>query len=114
MVKLSSITVNAHQPQRLAEFWSEFLETDVAFEHEGFIWLKPTEGQTRLAFQQIDQPTEGRRRLHLDLTSEDPEAELARALSLGASQLEDHWAGSFHWVVLADPEGNEFCISAAE
>lgn len=114
MVKLSSITVNAADPRTLARFWCDFLDTEIAVEHEGFIWLKPGDGQTRLAFQQVEQATEGRRRLHLDLTAENPDAELARALSLGASQLEDHWAGSFHWVVLADPEGNEFCISAAE
>ncbi len=105
--------INAQYPQRLAQFWAEFLRTEVAFEHEGFIWLTPGPGQTRLAFQRVEQPSEGRRRLHLDFTAEDPEAELARALSLGASQLEDHWSGSFHWVVLADPEGNEFCLSQA-
>ncbi|NYE94015.1 putative enzyme related to lactoylglutathione lyase [Psychromicrobium silvestre] len=114
MPELSSIMINALDARKLAEFWSAFLNTEIAADHEDFIWLKATEDQSRLAFQQVAEPTEGRRRLHLDFTADDPERELARALELGASQLEDHTSGSFHWVVLADPEGNEFCLSAAE
>ena len=52
---------------------------------------------------------DGGRRLHLDFGSDDVEARVERAVALGASRVEDHRAAPFHWfVLLADPEGNEF------
>lgn len=110
MPQLSSIMINAVDAVSLAQFWTAYLQTSVEHQHEEFIWLKRREGETRLAFQRVDAPTEGRRRLHLDFGSDDVEADIASALALGASRVEDHWSGSFHWYVLADPEGNEFCV----
>ena len=50
-------------------------------------------------------------RMHLDLVAEDPEALVARVLALGGSRLADHEMGDLHWTVMADPEGNEFCVT---
>ncbi|MFI5085074.1 MAG: VOC family protein [Actinomycetales bacterium] len=110
MPALSSIMVNSSRASELADFWAAFLGTVIEHRYEEFIWLKALDGQTRLAFQQVDEPTPGRRRLHLDFGSDDVDADLAQAVRLGASRVEDHWSGSFHWFVLADPDGNEFCI----
>ena len=111
MLRLSTVMINTENPERLARFWAQLLGTEPVSEHGDFIWLKAVEGQTGLAFQAVSEPTSGPRRLHLDLVAEDLAAELARAESLGASQLADHWSGSFHWYGMADPDGNEFCIS---
>lgn len=113
MLVLSTIMINTVNLRPLAKFWAELLGTEIASEDESFIWLEATQGQTAVAFQAVAEPGVGTRRLHLDLAASDPEAELARAVGLGASQLSDHWSGSFHWYVLADPEGNEFCIAPA-
>ena len=114
MPMLSSIMINSTNAKALAAFWSSYLETGIDAEHEGFIWLGRRAGETRLAFQQVEHATEGRRRLHLDFGSHDVDADIARATTLGATEVEDHSIGGFHWHVLADPDGNEFCIGPVE
>lgn len=73
--------------------------------------MRAEQGQPRLAFREVTEPTAGRRRLHLDFTADDVDAETARALASGATQVEEHAISDFSWVVLADPDGNEFCIA---
>ncbi|WP_024820505.1 VOC family protein [Arthrobacter sp. 31Y] len=110
--RIASIMVNAVDAARLSSFWSELLDMPVSAEHEGFIWLRPAEpGLPQLAFQQVAAPTEGRRRLHLDLHDADPSALRRKAETLGAAFVEEHNIGDFHWDVMQDPEGNEFCIA---
>lgn len=104
--------VNAVDAARLSAFWSELLDMPVLAEHEGFIWLRPAEPcLPQLAFQQVNEPTEGRRRLHLDLHDADAAALRRKAESLGATFIEGHDVADFHWDVMHDPEGNEFCIA---
>lgn len=110
--RIATIMVNALDAERLAAFWAALLGTSVASRYEQFVWLKPAgPGAPQLAFQQVDQPTEGRRRLHLDLHAPDPAALRALAESLGAGFVEGNDIGDFHWDVMQDPEGNEFCIA---
>lgn len=110
--RIASIMVNAVDAARLSSFWSELLDMPVSAEHEGFIWLRPAEpGLPQLAFQQVAAPTEGRRRLHLDLHDADPSALRRKAETLGATFVEEHNIGDFRWDVMQDPEGNEFCIA---
>jgi hypothetical protein len=110
--RIASIMVNAVDAARLSSFWSQLLDMPVAAEHEGFIWLRPAEpGLPQLAFQQVASPTEGRRRLHLDLHDADPSALRRKAETLGATFVEGYNSGDFHWDVMQDPEGNEFCIA---
>lgn len=111
MVKLSTIVMNTNDPAPLVVFWTAFLETTVSAEADGFTWLASEPGQPRIAFQEVPSPTNGRRRLHLDFEAGDMDAEVARALSLGAKAVEEHTVPGFRWAVLADPDGNEFCIS---
>ncbi len=110
--RIASIMINAVDAARLSSFWSELLDMPVSAEHEGFIWLRPAEpGLPQLAFQQVAAPTEGRRRLHLDLHDADPSALRRKAETLGATFVEEHNIGDFRWDVMQDPEGNEFCIA---
>ena len=50
-------------------------------------------------------------RVHLDLAHPEPEPFIAKVIALGGSRIEDHESTGLHWTVLADPEGNEFCIT---
>ncbi|HSO17252.1 MAG TPA: VOC family protein [Arthrobacter sp.] len=110
--RIATIMVNAADAGRLAEFWSGLLGTAVSSRFEQFVWLQPAgPGAPQLAFQQVDRPTEGRRRLHLDIHGPDPAALRAHAESLGARFVEGQDIGDFHWDVMQDPEGNEFCIA---
>jgi len=111
--RIASIMINAVDAGRLSAFWSELLDLPVAARHAEFIWLEAaTPGAPQLAFQQVPAPAEGRRRLHLDLHHPEPAVLRRRAESLGARFVEGHNIGDFHWAVMQDPEGNEFCIAA--
>ena len=110
--RIATIMVNAADAERLARFWAALLGTAVASRFEQFVWLQPAgPGAPQLAFQQVEQPTQGRRRLHLDIHGPDPKALRALAESLGAGFVEGNDIGDFHWDVMLDPEGNEFCIA---
>ena len=67
----------------------------------------------RLGFQKVPDPTPGKNRVHLDFSAADVEAEVDRLVDLGASETGRHSFGDFGWVVLADPEGNAFCVAGA-
>ena len=78
----------------------------------GFVWLgRMGEGGPSLAFQQVPEAKTVKNRLHLDLAADDPGALIARVLDLGGSRLADHEISGFRWTVLADPAGNEFCVT---
>ncbi|MEY9776167.1 VOC family protein [Arthrobacter sp. MW3 TE3886] len=110
--RIATIMVNAVDAWRLAQFWAQLLGTAVSSRFEQFVWLEPAgPGAPQLAFQQVQEPTDGRRRLHLDIHGPDPAALRARAESLGAGFVEGNDIGDFHWDVMQDPEGNEFCIA---
>ncbi len=64
-----------------------------------------------LLFQKVPEGKIAKNRVHLDFSSEDMAAEVARLVGLGARILGEHSLGDFRWTVMADPEGNEFCVS---
>lgn len=108
-----TVVINTTSIKPLRDFWSELLGVGVAREFEGFFtWLEPQqEGGVALGFQAVPDPTEGRNRLHLDLVVSDLDEAQARIEALGGSHLESQDMGGFQWRVMADPDGNEFCIA---
>lgn len=113
-LKMAAIVINTRDPDGLAEFWKGLLEVEERHRMPGFVWLRRQPGASiSLAFQQVDDPTEGPNRLHLDFGSSDAKETAARILELGGRELESHELGGFPWTVFADPEGNEFCIGQA-
>jgi len=71
-------------------------------------------GAPRVLFQLVPEPKAVKNRLHLDVRvgEDDPEAVVARLVARGAAELHRGRQGPHTWVTLADPEGNEFCVSA--
>ena len=70
------------------------------------------QGGPALGFQRVPDPTPGKNKVHLDLHTADKDAEVARLIGLGARETGRHSFGEdFDWVVLADPEGNAFCVA---
>ncbi|WP_243858603.1 VOC family protein [Mycobacterium sp. DL440] len=64
-----------------------------------------------LGFQHVDAPSPGKNRAHVDFRSSDRDADVARLLATGASEVEKHQVTpEFGWIVLADPAGNVFCV----
>jgi len=110
---LTEVIVDAAEPSRLAAFWAGVLgwerlddDEDGAVEIGAAGGAKPT-----IVFVPVDDPKAGKNRLHLDVNPAgcDQAEELARLLALGAVEV-DVGQGEQTWVVLADPEGNEFCL----
>ncbi|MBE1497513.1 putative enzyme related to lactoylglutathione lyase [Amycolatopsis lexingtonensis] len=114
-IHLGMITIDCADPRGLAEFWTAALETTVTQDYEGeFLILAPTAGGIPLALQRVPEPRAGKNRVHVDFGGDDREAEVKRLVGLGAKELAEHQVPGLAWTVLADPEGNEFCVSGGE
>ena len=114
-LKMAAIVINARDSERVVDFWKTVLGVGERQRLPGFVWLERQPGASvSLAVQQVDDPTEGRNRLHLDFGTDDVGATADRILAAGGAELEQHAMGSFTWTVFADPEGNEFCIAQAD
>jgi catechol 2,3-dioxygenase-like lactoylglutathione lyase family enzyme len=118
--RISELVIDCHDPQRLAAFWCEvlgFIVLDTA--DDGAVEIGPQEGfgglQPTVIFSPATEPKAGKLRLHIDVnaTDRDQDAELQRLLAAGARPADIGQSGRESWHVLADPEGNEFCLLRA-
>jgi hypothetical protein len=115
--RFSEVVVDCRDPEALATFWAAVLDYQVlGREEDGSVEIGPAEGfggpAPTLVFGRVAQPTPGKLRLHIDVnpTDRDQDAELERLLALGAVRADVGQTGDEGWHVLADPEGNEFCL----
>ena len=111
-----SVVVDAQDPMGLAEFWSAVLGQPIVFEDdegEEVAVAKDKGSPPALLFVKNDDPKVVKNRLHIDLNPTDQEAEVERIIGLGAKPVDIGQTGDETWVVLADPEGNEFCVLTA-
>jgi hypothetical protein len=135
------VTIDSSAPHELADWWAEALGWQVEPQDEAFIrrmvetgaaseadttrhrgalvWRvgaalnSPEPGRPRLLFQRVPEAKTAKNRMHLDVRvgPERREEEIARLLMLGATELWRASQGPYEWATLADPEGNEFCVS---
>ena len=110
------MNIDSVDPVPLARWWAEFLDWRVTFEDDDEVVLEPPEGSPEdgvspdLLFLRVPESKQVKNRIHIDLRPDDQAAEVARALALGARRVDVGQGDSVSWVVMADPEGNEFCI----
>jgi len=107
------VVVDAHDLRRLAEFWAAALRWDVLSEREREVVIGPSvTAPLGMCFMPAGEAKTVKNRVHLDLTTtaEDREQEIERLLALGARRVDIGQTGDESWDVLADPEGNEFCV----
>jgi predicted enzyme related to lactoylglutathione lyase len=112
-VTLHHVVVDTHDLPRLAWFWSQALGWPVLSERENEIVIGPDENApVGMCFMPVTDAKTVKNRLHVDLTTsaEDRDSEIERLLSLGARRADIGQTGRESWTVLADPEGNEFCV----
>ena len=135
------VVIDSSAPHELADWWAEALGWQVEAQDEAFIrrmvetgaaaeedttqhrgalvWKvgaalnAPDPGRPRVLFQLVPEPKTVKNRVHLDIHvgAERREAEVARLVGLGATELWRGAQGPFEWATLADPQGNEFCVS---
>jgi catechol 2,3-dioxygenase-like lactoylglutathione lyase family enzyme len=124
--RFTEIVIDAHDPDRLARFWAEVLGYHVtAVEEYGVeiaAWeadppdlrerLRREPGVPTLVFIRVPEGKTVKNRLHIDVSPTDrsTEEEVERLLALGATRADVGQQGDESWTVLADPEGNEFCV----
>ena len=135
------IVLDCRRPHDLADWWAGVLGWQVETQDESFIqrmvdaghaspedtlrhrgalvWAvgaalhSPDPGRPRILFQRVPEEKTVKNRLHLDIRvgADRRESEVARLLALGATELWRGSQGPFEWATLADPEGNEFCVT---
>jgi glyoxalase superfamily protein len=111
--RLSGITVDCIDPQVLADFWSALLDREVTVPLPGWLRLGTRGGaEPVLNFQPVTEPKRGKTRIHLDLVVDDIDEGVATVVQLGGRSMDqrhDYTEGVV--MVMADPEGNEFCLT---
>jgi len=115
--RFTELIVDAASPARLAEFWMAVLGWEPTGRYEGAVEIADparTAGQhgPSLTFVPVPDEKRGKNRLHIDVNPVgcDQEQEVQRLLALGAQRVDVGQGEGKSWVVLADPEGNEFCV----
>jgi predicted enzyme related to lactoylglutathione lyase len=120
-IRVQSVSYDAIDPRGQARFWAEVLAWRITSEDEQEYVLEPPIGSREegivpdLLFLKIPE-TEAKtvkNRLHIDLRPTDQAAEVARIESLGGRRVSIGQGDDVTWIVMADPEGNEFCVLRA-
>jgi catechol 2,3-dioxygenase-like lactoylglutathione lyase family enzyme len=106
-----SIIVDSHDPATLTRWWAEVLGFQVVFEAADEVAIgKGPDTYPGLVFVTVPDAKTVKNRLHIDLAPDDRDVEVERLVALGAQHVDVGQGDDKTWVVLADPEGNEFCV----
>jgi hypothetical protein len=108
-LRWQNIVIDCTDPLLVASFWSEALGLELHGPDEGDWWIEPGDGSPDILFLHVPEGKSVKDRIHLDLRPDDQAAEVERLISLGARRI-DIGQGNVSWVVMADPEANEFCV----
>jgi catechol 2,3-dioxygenase-like lactoylglutathione lyase family enzyme len=111
-LRLANVTIDCDDVLAQSQFWSQVLGRPVddgANQFMASIAITDESTPTWL-FLQVPESKAAKNRMHVDFGSDDREGEVERILGLGATRVDDHDEYGVRWTVLADPEGNEFCV----
>lgn len=119
MLTVQCVTVDCHNPSLLADFWAEMLDWRITHQSDTEVVIEPKNAELVISpdilFIKVPDEKLVKNRMHFDLRPDNQAVEVARAESLGARRVEIGQSADpgTSWVVMADPEGNEFCILRA-
>jgi Glyoxalase-like domain len=109
-LRWEEVVVDCRDFRTLGHWWSDALGWPIIAEGDDELEIQnPTGGNPTLLFANVPEPKSAKNRLHLDFVPDDQSAEVERLVGLGASRT-DIGQGQTPWIVMADPEGNEFCV----
>ena len=111
-VFISHVTFDSADPRTHAGFWSAVTGYEPVEERDDFVALQAPEkrGVRRILFVKVPEPKTAKSRMHVDLATKNPEAEIERLVGLGATKVEYREGNGTSWTVMLDPEGNQFCL----
>jgi len=118
-LRIECLCIDSADPSALARFWQQALGWRRTHDTPDEVALEPPAGSPQdgvapdLLFLRVPEGKAGKNRLHLDLRPDEQAAEVERLLALGARRADVGQGPDASWVVLADPEGNEFCVLRA-
>jgi predicted enzyme related to lactoylglutathione lyase len=106
-----TVEIDAHDPQALGRWWAEALGWKVFYDSDDeCVVTTEDERFPGFGFVRVPESKSVKNRLHLDFAPDDRDAEVERLIGMGATRADVGQTGDEGWVVLADPEGNEFCV----
>ena len=111
---VTEVVIDCADHGPVVDFWAAALGYERHAVNEQYVALVPPAvepGRPPLLFQKVPEPKVVKNRVHLDFRAESMADEVARLVGLGATVLAERSLGDFSWTVLADPEGNELCVS---
>ena len=112
MLHIGSIVIRVDDLDRQAAFWAAALDYEALRADVDFVLLRPRDGNgPNVSLDQVRSTVQVPPRIHLDLYTEDQPGEVARLIALGATEV--HWdkrPADADYIILADPEGNRFCV----
>jgi predicted enzyme related to lactoylglutathione lyase len=113
--RVDELVIDCADPSKLARFWSAALGYEIYEDEADIAAIEDTDGPgPAICFQKVPESKQGKNRVHFDLNVDDDElsSAVAHLVGLGATRLDSGENPEKAWVVLADPEGNEFCVVA--
>jgi predicted enzyme related to lactoylglutathione lyase len=116
MAATLGLVLDCADPDKLAEFWSAAIGYTTLGGAGNYVLLVDADGrQPKLLLQRVDEPKSAKNRMHVDIETPHVDEEVARLEKLGAGRIVGHAIEEHgnRWVVMADPEGNEFCVCNA-
>src|SRR5262245_15165591 len=118
-IRIQCLCVDSAEPKQIAAFWEAALGWRRTFDKDDQVCIEPPEGSPEdgvapdILFLKVPEGKAVKNRLHLDLRPKDQAAEVARLEALGGSRVDVGQGAEAIWIVLADPDGNEFCVLKA-
>lgn len=109
-LRLGSVVINCANLDVMTAFWAEALDLQVGPVSSSGDFRMLAGDIVQLALQVAQEPVTARDQMHLDLYTREQPEEVSRLLSLGATLVRHHDDPDDDYVVLADPEGNQFCV----
>ncbi len=107
---LYATVIDVSDLETCGAFWSQMLGVGVLYQDQTYVLLGREEACPYLMLQHVSEPQEGKNRVHIDLDVDDLEASVKRTEELGGRRLQAVSENNIEWVVMADPDGNEFCL----
>lgn len=106
------LTMDANDVESLAKFWCEATDYKVADSYYPILAVLDADkpNYPRLLILQVPETKTAKNRLHMEFRTDDLKAEANRIVELGATLIEEREFGDTKWIVMQDPEGNEFCL----
>jgi catechol 2,3-dioxygenase-like lactoylglutathione lyase family enzyme len=108
------VVIDTRDPQLVAGFWAQALGREIVDDWGGFVRLAPDRAGTQLAFAAVPEAKTIKNRVHLDLTADDRQRAAEELIATGATMIETRTQDGHTWSVMADPEGNEFCLATGQ